>query len=145
MKIDTLFPTRWLHPEQLGGRAVVVTIQSVTLEEMHNQTTNKKEMKPAVAFVGKTKLLILNKTQALAIARITGQNDTDNWAGKKVTLSATVAPNGKQTIMVSPVPDANPNPVAGTDPAPHADPDPVRDADPDRGGGGGGDDDAEAS
>lgn len=115
MKIDTLFPTRWLHPEALGGRAVTVTISGVTLEKVHNPTTNRDEVKPAVAFRGATKLLLLNKTQALAIARITGRDDTDNWPGCKVTLAAAIAPNGKQTIMVSPVPVADAEPTAGAD------------------------------
>ena len=134
MKVDQLFPTKWLHPEALNGRAVTVTIARVTLEQVHNPTTNKDETKPAVAFRGATKLLLLNKTQALAIARILGSGETDDWAGKRVTLAAAVAPNGKQTILVTPVadpvPDANPSP--GPDPDPNADPDP--DPNPDGGG-----------
>jgi len=144
MKVDQLFPSRWLHPEALNGRAVTVTIQAVTLEEVHNPTTNRKETKPAVAFRGATKLLLLNKTQALAIARITGRDDTDNWPGCRVTLSADVAPNGKQTIRVSPVADADlithANPVTN----PNPDPDPERDGDPDGDGGGDVDADQEA-
>jgi len=134
MKVDQLFPTKWLHPEALNGRAVTVTIARVTLEQVHNPTTNKDETKPAVAFRGATKLLLLNKTQALAIARILGSGETDDWAGKRVTLAAAVAPNGKQTILVTPVADPVPdtNPIPGPDPDPNADPDP--DPNPDGGG-----------
>ena len=134
MNIEKLFPTRWLHPEALNGRAVTVTIERVTLEKVHNPTTNKDETKPAVAFRGATKLLLLNKTQALAIARILGSGETDDWAGKRVTLAAAVAPNGKQTILVTPVADpvADANPLPGPDPDPNADPD--ADAGPDGGG-----------
>jgi hypothetical protein len=142
MKVDQLFPSRWLHPEALGGRAVTVTIAKVTLEEINNPTTNRKESKPAVAFKGATKLLLLNKTQALAIARITGRDDTDNWPGCRVTLAADIAPNGKQTIRVSPVPVADPNPVANAgpdtdtypvNPDTYPGPDADADADPDGG------------
>ena len=134
MKVDQLFPTKWLHPEALNGRAVTVTIERVTLEKVHNPTTNKDETKPAVAFRGATKLLLMNKTQALAFARILGSGETDDWAGKKVTLAAAVAPNGKQTILVTPVADpvADTNPIPGPDPDPNADPDP--DPNPDGGG-----------
>jgi len=135
MNIEKLFPTRWLHPEALNGRAVTVTIERVTLEKVHNPTTNKDETKPAVAFRGATKLLLMNKTQALAFARILGSGETDDWTGKKVTLAAAVAPNGKQTILVTPVadpvPDASPNPIP--DPDPEGDPDADGDGDPDGG------------
>ena len=131
MKVDQLFPTKWLHPENLNGKAVVVTIAKVTMEEVHNPETHKKEQRPAVNFKGASKVLLMNKTQAMAIARITGKDDTDNWAGCKVTLAADVAPNGKQTIRISPVPDANPIP----DPDPDANADPDPDANPDGGAG----------
>ena len=120
MKVETLFPSRWLHPEALQGRAVTVTIAAVTLEKVHNPQTNKPEQKPAVAFKGATKLLLMNKTQALAIARILGSGETDDWVGQRVTLSAAVAPNGKQTIAVSPVPDAEPMPEAEAEAEPDA-------------------------
>jgi hypothetical protein len=134
MKVDQLFPSRWLHPENLNGRAVVVTIAKVTLEEVHNPTTNRKESKPAVAFKGASKLLLINKTQALAIVRITGRDDTDQWAGCRVTLAADIAPNCKQTIRVSPVADANPIPNPGPV-NPDPDTNPVTDADTDPDGG----------
>lgn len=129
MKIEQLFPSRWLHPEALNGRAVTVTIAAVTLEKVHNPQTNKAEQKPAVAFKGATKLLLMNKTQALAIARITGSGETDDWAGKRVTLSAAIAPNGKQTIAISPVPDAGPIPNPDADANPYPDTGPDADAD----------------
>lgn len=128
MKIEQLFPSRWLHPEALNGRAVTVTIAAVTLEKVHNPTTNRQEQKPAVAFKGATKLLLMNKTQALAIARILGSGETDDWTGRRVTLSAAIAPNGKQTIAVSPVPDTDPIPNPDADANP--DPDPNPDTDP---------------
>ena len=104
MKVEQLFPSRWLHPEALQGHAVTVTIATVTLEKVHNPQTNKPEQKPAVSFKGATKLLLMNKTQALAIARITGSGETDDWIRQRVTLSAAVAPNGKMTIARQPGP-----------------------------------------
>lgn len=107
MNINQLFPRKWLYPEDLGGRAVTVTIQAATLEEVRNPATNKTEKKLIISFHKATKRLIANKTQAFAIASAAGSPDTDDWPGKQITLSAAIAPNGKATIHVAPVAVAN--------------------------------------
>ncbi len=40
-------------------------------------------------FVGKDKGLVLNKTNFNVIADITGEADSDDWPGKRITLYAT--------------------------------------------------------
>lgn len=107
MNIQQIFPRKWLYPEDLGGRAVTVQIESAALEELRNPRTNKPETKLVVSFAKATKRLICNKTQAYAIAAATGSQDTDRWPGSKVTLSAAVAPNGKATILITPVANAD--------------------------------------
>ena len=131
MNVNTLFPRKWLYPEDLCGRAVTVTIQAATLEEVRNPATNKTEQKLIIGFQGKTKRLIANKTQAFAIASAAGSPETNDWPGKQITLSAAIAPNGKQTIHVAPVADAHAdhhldagaNTDAGADDDPDTDPD----------------------
>ena len=101
MNIDQLYPRKWLAADDLAGRAVTVTIDAVTLEQVRNPRTNRGEPKLAVAFVGKKKRLLANKTQAYALAAIAGK-ETEDWSGRQVTLAAAVAPNGAQTIAVTP-------------------------------------------
>lgn len=114
MNIQQIFPRKWLYPEDLGGRAVTVQIAGATLEDLRNPRTNKMESKLIVSFAKATKRLICNKTQAYAIASATGSQDTDKWLGSKVTLSAAVAPNGKATILITPVANADHHLDAGT-------------------------------
>jgi hypothetical protein len=101
MNIEQLYPKKWLSAADLAGRCVTVTISAVSLEQVRNPRTNREEPKLAVAFEGKQKRLLLNKTQAYALAAI-GSKETDGWAGMQVTLSPAVAPNGAQTIAIGP-------------------------------------------
>jgi hypothetical protein len=113
MNIQQIFPRKWLYPEDLGGRAVTVTIDTATVEDLRNPRTNKMEAKLIVSFAKATKRLVCNKTQAYAIAAAVGSQDTDRWHGCKVTLSAATAPNGKATILITPVANADHNLDAG--------------------------------
>jgi hypothetical protein len=74
------FPSSYLKAEDLNGKAVKVTIESVSMEKMGDDT------KPAVHFVGKDKTLVLNKTNAWRIVDATGSDDTDDWGGWTITL-----------------------------------------------------------
>lgn len=84
MKISDLFPSRYLRATDLGTKEHRVTIGVVRLEEMAGKR------KPVVYFEGAKKGLVLNRTNALAIARLYG-DDTDAWPGKKVVLYASLA------------------------------------------------------
>ena len=84
MKINEAFPSSFLKADDLHGKDVNVTIQGVTLETFgkgHDQ-----EQKVIVAFVGKQKKLVANKTNCKTIAKLYG-DDTDGWLGKTITLS----------------------------------------------------------
>lgn len=100
MNIQDQFPSKWVCPEDLGTKRVTVEIIAATMEPVFNRQTNKQENKLALAFKSATKMMLLNKTQAFAIAAIAGSNDTDNWPGHSITLRAGVAPNRKPTIIV---------------------------------------------
>lgn len=102
MNVRTIFPSRWLNADDLGDRRVEVVIAGATLEEVHNRVTNQKEQKLAIAFEKATKRLLVNKTQAFAMAAIAGSDETDDWVGTKVSLRVGRARNGKPTIVVEP-------------------------------------------
>jgi hypothetical protein len=82
MNIDTAFPSKWLKASDLGENAPVVTISHVAME----QVGREQDAHPVVYFVGKNKGVVLNKTNAKAIAAIVGSAETDDWAGHKVQL-----------------------------------------------------------
>lgn len=100
MNVRQLFPSPWISHEDLGNKRFELTVRAVTIEEMHDRTTNKRVSKPVVAFAEAKKRLIINKTQALALAAICGSDETGDWTGCKVSLRAGRAPNGKPTIVV---------------------------------------------
>ena len=81
MKLDTMFPSKYLKASDLRGRDVEVTIGNVISEEVGDGH------KPVVLFQGKDRGLVLNKTNAQTIGDAYG-GDTDSWAGKKITLYA---------------------------------------------------------
>jgi len=100
VNIQTVFPSKWLDPDDLATRRITVEIEAATMEEIYNRQTNAKEKKLALSFKRATKMMLLNKTQAFAIAQICQSEDTDGWIGKSITLRAGTAPNRKPTIVV---------------------------------------------
>lgn len=98
--VNDLFPSPWLNASDLAGRIITVRIASVSLEEMR-QPDGKMELKAILTFDRAHKRMILNKTQARAIADILGAQAFADWPGHKIQLSAGRAPNGKDTIIVS--------------------------------------------
>ena len=101
--VSDLFPSKWLSADDLAGRSVVVQIAQVSLEEIR-QRDGKNELKAVVAFDRAHKRLILNKTQALAIAAVVRSEAFADWPGQRIQLSVGRAPNGKPTIVVSQAP-----------------------------------------
>lgn len=74
----------FLKTEDLQGRAVRLTIESVSSEEIDSD--RGKEKKLVARFTGKEKGLVLNRTNADSIAEIAGSEDTDEWAGVTIAL-----------------------------------------------------------
>jgi hypothetical protein len=139
--------TFYLTAEHLQGRSHVVHIHSVSIEELWNRQTKRKEHKLLLRFHGKKLLLACNKTQATQIERITGTDDYSKWPGHTLLLSPGKAPTGAATITITAAPAApssngKPAPAAAapTDQAeadhhetstPHAPTEPVEPAPPD--------------
>lgn len=94
MNINDAFPSNYLKASDLGDAQPVVTIDRVEIEPVGRD----KEMKPIVFFQGKTKGLVLNKTNSKKIAEIATSPDTDDWAGVAVKLYATETEFGGETV-----------------------------------------------
>ena len=81
MNIDQEFPSKFLKSADLQGEAVKVKIKEVKKETLGD------DEKLALYFVGKSKGMILNKTNAYAIKAVYGP-DTDEWIGQTIELFA---------------------------------------------------------
>jgi hypothetical protein len=136
--------TFYLTAEHLQGRSHVVHIHSVSIEELWNRQTKRKEHKLLLRFHGKKLLLACNKTQATQVERITGTDDYTKWPGHTLLLSPGKAPTGAATITITAAPaqtngkaapTAAPADQAEADPqevsTPHAPTEPVEPAPPD--------------
>jgi hypothetical protein len=103
--IRDVFPDKWLKASHLiladGRRPILaVTVRGAGVEKLHNPNTGQKEPRLVIEFDGKDKRLILNKTQAEAIASITGTEDYTQWRGARLAIQAGIAPNKKDTILI---------------------------------------------
>jgi|GEM_PF-548160 len=82
MKIDELYPSRWLKAADVT-QPLLATIKSVTVEEV-----SEGEDKPILNFLGDTKSMVLNRTNSTTIAELYGE-DTDHWTGRQIVLFST--------------------------------------------------------
>lgn len=83
MNIVKLFPSKYVTAVDIA-KEITLQMRAVQVERMGNPP----EEKPVLYFVGATKGLILNRTNALTIANAYGP-ETDAWKGKRVTLYST--------------------------------------------------------
>ena len=77
------------------GRPISLTIKSVAEEKVAGP--RGEELKISVTFVERPKRLILNKTNARAIARALGP-ETDNWRGATVALGVESVKVGREIV-----------------------------------------------
>lgn len=77
--------SEWLGGIDLGGRTVTVEIVGVEEVTVPDPRTGRAVRKIAVAFRGARKRLLLNATNAKALARLFGA-ETNDWTGKRVQL-----------------------------------------------------------
>jgi hypothetical protein len=114
--VNDIYASPWLRATDLRGQIVPVQISKANAEQVR-QRDGTTVTKIVLAFVGKQKRLILNKTQALAIAAALG-DQTEDWPGAHIQLREGRAHNGKPTIvvMVANPPAPQPAPAAAPEP-----------------------------
>ncbi len=88
MKINDAFPSRYMKAADLKGRAVVVEIQDAVAEPLKG-LDGKTQTKTVLYFKNKKKSMPLNRTNFLAVAKATGEEDSDDWHGHKIELYPT--------------------------------------------------------
>ena len=107
MRVELLFPKEYLKTAHLEGKEWTLTISRLVIEDLRSRDGGT-ERKPCLYFAeieakhkaGKSdhnRKLVLNKTQATVIAKLHG-NETDDWAGKRVTLYPTTTKFGRDTV-----------------------------------------------
>lgn len=106
--VDDLYPPKWVRAADLNGHVARVKITAATVEEVFLPSNNSTEKAVILAFEGKKKRLILNKTRCKAMVEITGSKVFKDWVGHTVLLKAAKARNGKDTIEIRPAPSAPP-------------------------------------
>lgn len=79
MRISEAYPTKYISAPDLQGQTVRVVIDRVEMDKVGEDT------KPVVYFQGKEKGLVLNKTNANAIAGGYG-DETNDWSGGELEL-----------------------------------------------------------
>ncbi len=86
MKLEEMFPSRYVKGQDLQGRDVIVTLASVQPERMRPNSQSPELQKFVLYTVEGKKGVVLSKTLASQIARALGSDDSDDWTGMKVTL-----------------------------------------------------------
>lgn len=86
MKISQLFPSKFVKAADLNGKTVTLTISGLVIEELGHGT--EKERKPVLYFQKATKGLVLNRTNAMTIAGLYG-DEADEWPGKRISIYPT--------------------------------------------------------
>lgn len=84
MNINELTTSKYLKKEDVTP-PVMVTISGLTHENLAKDG-DSPEYKYVLQFSENIKPMVLNLTNGKLIAIVTGEEDTDNWVGKKIIL-----------------------------------------------------------
>ena len=95
MKISNAFPSKYLAASDLQGQRFTLTIARVEMENVGGQ--DNPEHKPVIYFHGAQKGMVLNKTNAMNVSILYG-DETDAWVGKQVELYVTQVPFGEKIV-----------------------------------------------
>jgi len=84
MSFDQLYPGTYLKAGEFEGRAVTLTVKTITREMLSNGSGGE-EPAVTVAFAETEKQFVMNKTNAVSLRAMWG-DDSGEWIGKRVTL-----------------------------------------------------------
>lgn len=92
--INDAFPSNYVKASDLKGNQAVVTVDRVEFEPVGRD----KEMKAVAYFIGKTKGMVLNKTNGRKITEIAGSPLTEEWHGVAIVLYPTETEFAGETV-----------------------------------------------
>jgi hypothetical protein len=84
LSFDQLYPGTYLKAGEFEGRAVTLTIKTISREMLSNGSGGE-EPAVTVAFSETEKQFVMNKTNAVSLRAMWG-DDSGEWIGKRVTL-----------------------------------------------------------
>ena len=113
--VSELFPDPYLKVHDLKGKPVNLTIKRCTVEPFYNRNERRHEWKAVLDF-GRTKRMILNKTQCAAIVTITGTDKLSLWVAIPIMLTPATSASGKPTINISAQAQSDPPAESSADP-----------------------------
>ena len=91
------FPDKYLSAEDLNKKTVTLTIGAINKDTL--VTSKGKKSGIILTFVGKKKLLVLNKTNACLISEIFPVTASlREWVGKRITIYPTQCQLGGETV-----------------------------------------------
>jgi len=88
MQLNEIFPKRYASAEELQGKEVTLTIARVVPEKMRPNQKSPEVQKHVVYFREARKGVVMGKSLAYQMADVLGSEETNDWAGKVVTLSS---------------------------------------------------------
>ena len=106
MKMSDAYPSNYMKADDLEEGDLTVTIRDespVEFVEFQQKGKPTPVHKPVLFFKAprECKALVLNKTNWKTIAQVLGTDETDEWAGRQITLYATeVESFGEMTMAV---------------------------------------------
>jgi len=116
---EDYFKSIWLKAVDIGdiGSELVAQIEYEAGEDIEDPQTNKSKWKSTIGLVGVEKPMILNKTNFESVEALYGV-ETDEWAGKWITLYVTQTEAFKKVHTVLRIRDSVPAPQAAPAPVP---------------------------
>jgi len=119
MKFSDAFPSKYLSSDDLDGREIKLTIGRIELEEIGRD----RDKKPVIYFTKAKKGMVLNKTNARAIAAAYGDEMTQ-WEDREIILFSMKVQFGDEIVdgIRVRIPQAAPAPKPA--PAHHSELDP---------------------
>ena len=97
MRVELMFPSKYLRAADFMGKSVTKTISKVDSEKLR-LADNSKVSKYIVHFEDTEKMLVLNKTNAYAIADALNEKDALKWIGRQITLYPTTCEAFGKTV-----------------------------------------------
>lgn len=83
MNYNEIFPSKYLKAADLDRGPVTTMIEGAPLETLGSGADAQQRL---VLYLHGLKALPLNKTNAKAVAKITGTDDTDGWIGARIEV-----------------------------------------------------------
>jgi len=109
-KLNDAFPSKYMTAADFEDGDVTATITSAEIEMIGMGADASQKI--ILGLKGIKKPIVINRTNANTIAKVTGSDDTDDWIGKRITLGSSEVEFKGDLVMSIRVRLKKPAPVA---------------------------------